>query len=77
MKNIEYVVEGDFLIIKMDLTQDLGPSASGKTQIIATSSGNQMIETPKGEIYLGLNLYFKHTPLKLPKGQKTGELAAE
>ena len=37
MKNIEMSVEGDTLIIKVDLTKDFGPSKSGKTIIVAST----------------------------------------
>ena len=36
MKNVELTVEGTMLTIKVDLTQDFGPSSSGKTIIIAS-----------------------------------------
>ena len=35
-------------------------SSSGKSTIIASSSGNKQIELPNGQVaYLGLNLYIK------------------
>jgi hypothetical protein len=40
MKNIEMTVEGETLIIKVDLSKDFGPSKSGKTIIIASTEGN-------------------------------------
>ncbi|CAG0965665.1 hypothetical protein METP2_01074 [Methanosarcinales archaeon] len=58
MKNVEMSIEGNILTIKVDLTKDFGPSASGKTIIIASSEGNQSIpgrETMK----IGLNVYKK------------------
>ncbi len=37
MKNVQMVVEGNTLTIKVDLSKEFGPSASGKTIIIATT----------------------------------------
>lgn len=57
MKNAELKVTGDKLVITVDLAKDFGPSNSGKTIIIATSSGNQKIEGT--DAVLGLNIYRK------------------
>lgn len=57
MKNIEMSVQGNQLTIKVDLTKDFGPSASGKTIIIASSEGNVTI--PGREEKIGLNIYRK------------------
>jgi len=55
-KNCEIKVENDILTIKVDLTKDFGKSASGKTNIIATTEGN--ISVPGNElIKIGLNVY--------------------
>ncbi len=58
MKNVDMKVEGDTLIIKVDLTREFGPSSSGKTIIVASSEGNQTIEYKDG-YKLGLNVYRK------------------
>jgi hypothetical protein len=58
MKNVEMTIEGDILTIKVDLTKDFGPSASGKTIIIASSEGNQPIPG-KEAVKIGLNVYKK------------------
>lgn len=58
MKNVEMSVEGNILTIKVDLTKDFGPSASGKTIIIASSEGNQSIPG-KETMKIGLNVYKK------------------
>jgi hypothetical protein len=56
MKNVQIEVRGQLLIITVDLEQSQGPSASGKTEIIATTGGN--IAVPgREEIKLGLNVY--------------------
>ena len=41
----------------MDLTKEFGPSASGKTTIIASTEGN--ITVPEREEKVGLNVYRK------------------
>ena len=58
MKNMEMILEGDILTIKVDLAKDFGPSSSGKSIIIASSEGNQSIQG-KEEIKIGLNIYKK------------------
>ena len=55
MKNVEMRIEGDRLIIEVDLKKEYGPSSSGKTIIVASSEGNQPVG--RNEIKLGLNLY--------------------
>ena len=57
MKNVEMTVSGNFLTIKVDLTKEFGPSASGKTIIIASTEGN--ITVPEREEKVGLNVYRK------------------
>ena len=58
MKNVELTVEGDILTIIVDLTKEFGPSASGKTIIIATTEGNVSIPG-RDEGKIGLNVYKK------------------
>ncbi|HOQ78498.1 MAG TPA: hypothetical protein PLB65_07955, partial [Candidatus Cloacimonas sp.] len=58
MKNVEMKVEDNMLTIKVDLTKEFGPSASGKTIIIASTEGNISIPE-KDEIKIGLNVYKK------------------
>ena len=58
MKNVTLSVDKKVLVIRVDLTQDFGPSSSGKTRIIATTAGNA--EVPGHEdIKLGLNVFKK------------------
>jgi len=54
-KNIETKVEGNYLTIKIDLTKDLGPSKSGKSVMVGTTSGFMAVSTPKGDVKLSLN----------------------
>jgi ABC-type uncharacterized transport system YnjBCD ATPase subunit len=59
MKNVKCSVKGDTLTITVNLKENHGPSASGKTTIIATTAGN--LAVPGAETYtLGLNLYTKN-----------------
>jgi len=51
-------LEGNILTIKVDVTKEFGPSASGKTIIIASTEGNIAIPE-KEDIKIGLNVYKK------------------
>ena len=55
-KNCEITVENNILTIKVDLTKDFGKSASGKTNIIATTEGNVSVPG-NNSIKIGLNVY--------------------
>jgi hypothetical protein len=57
MKNVDIKVEGNILTIKVDLTKEFGPSASGKTIIIASTEGN--VAVPNRDEKIGLNVYRK------------------
>ena len=57
MKNVDIKVEGQILTIKVDLSKEFGPSASGKTIIIASTEGN--ISVPDRDEKIGLNVYRK------------------
>lgn len=57
MKNVEMKVEGNILTIKVDLSKEFGPSASGKTTIVASTEGN--VTVPDREEKVGLNVYRK------------------
>ena len=57
MKNVDLKVEGNVLTIKVDLTKEFGPSASGKTIIIASTEGN--VSIPDRDEKIGLNVYRK------------------
>jgi hypothetical protein len=57
MKNVEMSIDGVTLTIKVDLSREFGPSASGKTIIIASTEGNVTI--PNREEKVGLNVYRK------------------
>ena len=57
MKNVEMKIEGTILTIKVDLSKEFGPSASGKTTIVASTEGN--VTVPDREEKVGLNVYKK------------------
>ncbi len=56
-KNVEMSVDGDILTIIVDLSKEFGPSKSGKTVIIASTEGNQLVLGREERI--GLNIYKK------------------
>lgn len=53
-KNVEATLDGNLLTIVVDLSQEHGPSKSGKTTIIGTTNGNP---TVIGKVKIGLNVY--------------------
>lgn len=57
MKNVELNVEGDTLLIKVDLTKEFGPSQSGKTIIVASTEGPAAL--PDRVERVNLNVYRK------------------
>jgi hypothetical protein len=56
MKNVKLSVEGTKLMIEVDLSQDFGKSASGKSLVIASTEGNKSVPGTD-EIKIGLNIY--------------------
>ncbi len=56
MHNVEFEVQGDRLVITVDLSQELGESSSGKSVIIASTGGNVSIPGWE-EVKVGLNVY--------------------
>jgi hypothetical protein len=56
-KNVEMDLQGRILTVTVDLSQEFGPSKSGKTIIIASSEGNQLVYGSEEKI--GLNVYRK------------------
>ena len=57
MQNIEATVKGNKLTIVIDLDAPTQLSASGKSQVIASTRGNTKLEG--SDVTLGLNLYRK------------------
>lgn len=62
MQNVQFKVDKDVLTITINLKEDLGPSKSGKTTMIATTGGNADIG--RDGVKVGLNVY---RPLKAKK----------
>jgi len=58
MKNVDMQLDGDTLVIKVDLTKDFGESKSGKSITIASTEGNVAVPGHE-EIKIGLNVYRK------------------
>jgi hypothetical protein len=58
MKNVEMLIDGNILTIKVDLSKEFGPSTSGKSIVIASSEGNKSVPG-KEDVKIGLNVYKK------------------
>jgi hypothetical protein len=58
MKNVEMKVEGDRLVITVDLSKEFGESKSGKSITIASTDGNVSVPG-REEIKIGVNVYRK------------------
>ena len=56
MKNIDAKVQGDKLVITIDLTKNFGLSGSGKSLIIASTEGNVSVPG-REDIKIGVNVY--------------------
>ncbi|MHA1271298.1 MAG: hypothetical protein ACTSPY_16010 [Candidatus Helarchaeota archaeon] len=54
-QNVDINLDGNIATITMKTTEEYGPSASGKSIIIASTRGNKLIVD--SEVYLGINLY--------------------
>ncbi|MDK2974412.1 MAG: hypothetical protein PWP08_783 [Methanofollis sp.] len=58
MKNIDMKLNGNHLVITVDLSREFGESKSGKSITVASTEGN--ISVPEHEeIKIGLNIYRK------------------
>ena len=58
MKNVDMQLDGDILVIRVDLTKDFGESKSGKSITIASTEGNVVVPGHEA-IKIGLNVYRK------------------
>lgn len=59
MTNVNMKVEGQKLIIEVDLSKQFGNSSSGKSIIIASTEGNRSITGADPNVRIGLNVYQK------------------
>lgn len=57
-ENVRYAVEGEELVIRIDLAHRGGLSPSGKTVRVASTGGNQQI----AGVFVGLNAYVYPNP---------------
>tara|TARA_R110002020_G_scaffold143591_1_gene315946 strand:+ start:95 stop:346 length:252 start_codon:yes stop_codon:yes gene_type:complete len=61
LDSIDMEINEGILTLRIDTTTNIGPSASGKTIMIASSGGNKKINVGTDEaedtIMLGLNIY--------------------
>jgi hypothetical protein len=58
MKNVDMKVEGDRLVITVDLSKEFGESKSGKSITIASTDGNVSVPG-REEVKIGVNVYRK------------------
>jgi len=58
MKNVDMKVDGDRLVITVDLTKEFGVSKTGKSITIASTEGNVSVPE-REEIKIGVNVYRK------------------
>ncbi|MFA5394454.1 MAG: hypothetical protein WC346_00360 [Methanogenium sp.] len=58
MENVDMKVVGDKLVLTVDLSKQVGPSASGKSITIGSTKGNVSVPGKDG-ISVGLNVYKK------------------
>ncbi|TAJ43611.1 hypothetical protein [Methanofollis fontis] len=58
MKNVDMKVDGDRLVITVDLSQEFGASKTGKSITIASTEGNVSVPG-REEIKIGVNVYRK------------------
>jgi len=58
MKNVDMKVEGDWLVITVDLSREFGASKSGKSITIASTDGNVSVPG-REEVKIGVNVYRK------------------
>ena len=54
--NVQMEVQGETLVIRVDLTKEYGLSSSGKSVIIASTGGNVAV-IGREEVKIGLNVY--------------------
>jgi len=65
MKGVISRVEGRKLLIEVDLDQDFGPSSSGKSNFVATTSGFSKVDVDPG-VSFSLNVIRSNKVQKQP-----------
>lgn len=58
-QNVEMRVDGEKLTITVDLKKRLGPSKSGKTQMVATTQGFQKLNGKHAGVSVAVNVCAK------------------
>lgn len=61
MRNMKLKANGSILTIEIDTKQRLGQSKEGKSEIVATSNGNAVIDVNGQLVRLGLNMFIPNT----------------
>jgi hypothetical protein len=56
MQNVAMRVDGNKLVIEVDLSKEIGPSSSGKNTLIASTEGNPNVPGVEG-VKMGLYVY--------------------
>ena len=56
MDNVTFTVKGTILTITVDLAHDGTPSASGKTDVLASTRGNALVPGYP-QVRVGVNVY--------------------
>lgn len=56
-ENVEVSVSGDKMTITVDISKEGTVSKSGKSKVIASTKGNKKVETERGDVMIGLNVY--------------------
>ena len=59
MQNVNAKITGSKLTIEIDLDAPTERSASGKTNVVASTRGNAALDYKGRKVNLGLNAYFK------------------
>jgi len=54
--NVSMEVKGNIMTLTIDLSEEHGMSSSGKTKVVATTSGSKNIATPVGNVLIGVNI---------------------
>ena len=58
-QNVVAEVKGDLLTLVVKLSERGTPSRSGKSEVVGTTSGNQVVSYNGSSVWVGLNVYRK------------------
>lgn len=61
MQNVTMTRDASRLLIEIDLSKDFGPSASGKTVIVASTRGNPPVPGA-ADTFIGINCFRRQRP---------------